>query len=512
MIKKLFLNVKMKFFFILFIVLFLSSPFTFSQNPIERQIQLGLNKIYNFNWADGNKIFDKLIEDHAKDPRGYHYKSTIYLWYYLGNFNEAYLDTFNLLADKSLELANEKLKTKPTAELNYLIGSVYYNKSIAQARSGNYLQAIWMSNRMKQYLDAAIKEKPDYYDAYLGLGLYNFALSQIPSTLSWATNLIGMSADKEAGIEYVKKAAEKGSLSKVDAEFYLTQIYSRVIIDHPAAKELLDKLVKRYPKNLLFEFSLAWVNYEMNDLVSAEKQLRNVIASNDTLYSYVVSNSEFLLGNVFFAKNMCDSAITYYQKFLDDALNNDYKGIANLNIGLCYEIDGNRDEALKFYENASTGNTDIDEDLYAERKKDFLLENKLSDNQIKLIKYRNLIKQNKLKTAKDSLSEFIEQPGVSKQDLSEAYLYLSKINLYQKRYKESLDFAVKCIKTEIKYDQWIHAFAHYYAAWDCYYLKSFLDAKLFLLQIEDLDDYDFSNSLKDKIYTLQRLLPPEKGK
>lgn len=489
------------------IILFLFTPFLYSQHFTDRQIQVGLDKIYNFNWADGTKIFNKLIKQDPKDPRGYFYKSIIYLWYYLGNFNEAYLDTFNILSDKTLDLANEKLKTKPTAELNYLIGADYYNKSIAEARSGNYLQALWTSNQMKKYLDDAVKIKPEIYDAYLGLGLYNFALSQIPSSLEWAANLVGLNADKEAGLNFIKKAVQKGKLSKVDAEFYLSQIYSRVIVDHPAAKELLNKLVRRYPKNLLFVFSLAWVNYELNDLNAAQKQLKDVITTKDTLYPFVVSNSYYLMGNIFYAKNLCDSAVTYYKSFLKKAVNDDYKGIANLKIGLCYEMSGNRKEALKYYEDASSGNSDIDEDLYAERKKDELLDNILSANQIKLIKFSNLIKQNKLSAAKDSLKNFIELPKLINENLAEAYLYLSEINFYQKKYKESLDFAVKCIKTEASSEQWIRAYAHYYAAWDSYYLKNYLDAKLFLLQIDELDEYDFSNSLSNKIYSLQRLLP-----
>ena len=54
---------------------------------------------------------------------------------------------------------------------------------------------------------------------------------------------------------------------------------------------------------------------------------------------------------------------------------------------MCYEIEGNRKEAIKYYEKASTGNSDIDEDLYAERKKDEYLENKLSNDQIRLIEF-----------------------------------------------------------------------------------------------------------------------------
>ncbi|MFZ2322952.1 MAG: tetratricopeptide repeat protein [Ignavibacteriaceae bacterium] len=498
--------------FSVIVIFFLFTPLTNSQHLFDRQIQVGLDKIYNFNWSEGSKVFNTVIKKDPHDPRGYHYKSIIYLWYYLGNFNEAYLDTFYYLADKSLELADEKIKTNPSADLSYLIGSIYYNKSIAEARSGNYLQALWMSNQMKQNLDDAVNKEPDLYDAYLGLGLYNFALSQIPSSLEWAANLVGIDADKEAGLDYVKKSAQKGKLSKIDAEYYLSQIYSRVIVNHPAAKELLSNLVKRYPKNLLFNFSLGWVNYELNDLNSAFKQLKPIIASKDSLYPFVVSNSCYLMGNIFFSESLYDSAITYYKLFLETAVNDDYKGIANLRIGLSYELGGNRKEALKFYEKAASGNSDIDEDMYAERKKNDFLDNKLSVNQIKLIRFSNLIKQNKIIIAKDSLKDFIELPKLDNNMLAEAYLYLSEISYRQKKYKESLDFAVNCVKTEIKSDLWIHAYAHYFAAWDCYYLKKFTDARLFLLQIDEIDEYDFSSSLSNKIYSLQRLLPGETKK
>ena len=356
---------KLKFVSILFLLLISN---TFSQQLTDKQIQVGLDKIYNFNWDDGFKAFNSIIKKNPEDPRGYHYKSIIFLWYYLGNLNETNLDSFNYFSDKSLELAKQKLNQKITAELKYLIGAIYYNKSIAEARGGNFLQALWTSNQMKSNLEEAVKIKPDLYDAFLGLGLYNFALSQIPSTLEWAANLVGITANKELGLEYVNKSVKKGKLSKIDAQYYLSQIYSRVIVDHPAAKELLNKLVKRYPKNLLFNFSLAWVEYELDDFKNAEKHLRFVISADDDLYPFVVSNSNYLLGNVFFARNQFDSAKVYYQKYLDLSINDDYKGYTNFQIGLCYEISGNRKEAVNFYEKSSDGNSDIEEDLYAERK------------------------------------------------------------------------------------------------------------------------------------------------
>ena len=40
--------------------------------------------------------------------------------------------------------------------------------------------------------------------------------------------------------------------------------------------------------------------------------------------------------------------------------------------------------------------------------------------------------------------------------------------------------------------------------------KKYIDAKLFLLQISDIDDFDFRNSLENKIYSLQRLIAQRK--
>lgn len=495
-------------FLILFITLFLQSQI-FSQTSIDRQIQIGLDKIYNFNWEAGFEAFNSVITKNPDDPRGYHYKSIIYLWYYLGNLREDNLDSFYLYSDKAIELTEKKMQEKPAAELSYLLGSIYYNKSIAEARNGNFLQALWTSSQMKANLEDAIKVKPDFYDAFLGLGLYNFALSQIPSSLEWAANLVGIIADKEKGLKLVIKSVQKGKLSKVDAQYYLSQLYSRVIVDHPEAKKILSGLVRRYPKNLLFGFSLAWVEYELCDLNNAEKRLRKVLNTKDELFPFISSNSNLLLANIFFDKNQFDSARVYYQNFLKNAVNNDFKGFANFKIGLSLELSDKRKDAVKYYKLSDTGNSDIEEDLYAERKGNELLDSALTESAKRLILISSLYKQNRLNAAKDSLIIFLSSAEIKDELKAEAKLLLAQVFYQQKKYRESLNAAVDCLNIEIKKEFWIHAFAHYVAAWDSYQLKNYTDSKLFLLQIKGISEYDFRSSLENKIYTLDRLLPQD---
>ena len=139
-------------------------------------------------------------------------------------------------------------------------------------------------------------------------------------------------------------------------------------------------------------------------------------------------------------------------------------------------------------------------------------ERKLSSNEIQLIKFSNLIKQNKLSIAKDSLEKFVKQTDITNELMAEAKLYLSKISYKQRKYQESLNYAVDCIHTEIENERWVHAYAYYIGAMNSFQLKKFTESKLFLLQIEELDDFDFRNSLENKVYSLQRLLPAESKK
>ena len=74
------------------------------------------------------------------------------------------------------------------------------------------------------------------------------------------------------------------------------------------------------------------------------------------------------------------------------------------------------------------------------------------------------------------------------------------------------EYAVECIKTTVERERWVHAYAHYFGAWISYNQKKFIDSELFLLQIEGIGEFDFRNSLENKIYTLQRLLPKNSKK
>lgn len=491
-----------KFVLVIFILLINSIV---AQNP-DKQIQSTVSKIYNFNFEKADSELDAFTIRFPNDHRGYYYKSMMNLWFFLGSLNEAYKDSFDLYSEKAKTILEKNTSEKQSEIIKKLFwfGMIEYNKSVASARTNDFASAILSLKNMRNRLEEAIRLNPEFYDAYLPIGLSNFAFAEVPAALKWAANLVGFNSDKELGLEYLQLVADKGNILKTDALFYLSQIYSRVIIEYQEADKILSKLTKTYPKNLLFNYSSAWIKYELNDLNSSEKILRSILSSNDKIFPYVISNSHLLLANIFFAKEQYDSAMVHYNLFRDNRVNNDYSGLANLRTGICYELLGNRNQAIKFYEKSDEGNKDLDEDIYAEKLGKLFASKPINDDFKFILHIKNLIKQKKLKDAEEILKDVFTENKFSNRVKSESYLLLSDIYLMNKKFEDALDQALQSIKLNSSKDNTLAANSYYNSALALVNLNREDEAIDYLEKIEQTDDFDFQTLLKNKAYTLRR--------
>jgi len=491
--------IKLTIPFLIFIFIpFNSTPQT--QNALEKNILKGLEHSYHFRWDKAEDTFQDLIEKYPDRPEGYHFLSSIYAWYYLSSKNVADYDLFAVYSDSAIEKGIEELDKNPDDyNLLYIIGSNYSYRAIVFAAAENYLDAVWAGKKSDSYLNNVLEKNSEFSDAYLGIGLFNFAAGQTPVAFKWALKLAGISGDIDAGISQIKIAADKGYLSKVEAQYY----YSQVTTDYSVASKYLEALVKKYPENILFNYSLASVNIKERQLDSAEKILRKIINREDEKFIQVISFSNFLLGDVLYKKNEFESAIDYYQIFLETTPDNDYTGIASFRLGISYEISGERDSAKIYFENCSKGNMDIDDDIFAKRKGLIYFKRTLSENEIDVLKAANLIEAGEFKAGYDSLTGLLETI-VGNKLRAETYLYLSEAAFHLGNYLESLSLASAALKTEVQDEKWILAYANYFAARSNKELGDSLAMNYFIEEVENYSDYDYQNKMKNLLYSLKR--------
>ena len=485
------------------VLLFLISFNIYSQSDIKSEILNGLEYYYNFRWTQAENTFQKIIDRHPDDPRGYHYKSAIYFWYYFGNKNVKDLDTFLDLSEMAIDKAVAQLDSNETnIDFYYILGANYIYRAMTFTQEGKFLDAVWATKRSESFLNKVIQLKPKYYDAYLGLGLYNFAVGLIPSGFKWALNLAGIKGDKEKGLDYIKEAVESGTFTRVEAKFYYSQILSDFFADYNSAAQLMSSLVRRYPDNLLFNYSLAVLFIKEKKLDKAEKLLRFITYQKNVKFEQLIAYSNYMIGDILFKKNNYESAIIYYNRFILSTNEKDLLGITNYRLGICYQVLGQPDVARTYFKMTDRGNQDIDEDIYAKRKGNLFAERDSLKEETDLIRIRHYIDMGKFKTALDSLAYLCDETS-SDEIKAEAILNISDALFSTGKYKASIDTLKMIDSLEISEEVWIKPFASYYAARAENKLGNVNEALKYVEETEKYKNYDFQNRMKNLLFALK---------
>jgi tetratricopeptide (TPR) repeat protein len=494
---------RMKILYIfLFFILAVNIPVNAENNEIERMVLNGLDHCYHFRWEKGGQTFEKIIKKYPEDPRGYHYQSTVYLWYYLSTKDKEDYENFMKYSNLAIKKADKILdKNKSNEDIKYILGTTYSCRAMIFAKAGNYLDAVWASKSSESLLKEVVKSNPENYDAYLGLGLYNFAVGQIPSAFKWALNLAGISGDEKTGLAYISKTAEKGTFSRVEAQFYLSQILTEVKLDYGSGGEYLRRIAGRYPENLLFNYSLGVLEIKKRNLDLAEKYISKVIKADNEKFVQLNAFSNFLMGDILFRKNKFEEAVAYYREFLTNAMDVDYTGIASYRLGICLEMINERENAVFYFKRSLKGNTDLDDDVFAKRKGALYIDQEMTDEEKSLIRFANLIEAGKYKQASDSLQELLNE-RLTEKVRSEVYLHLSEASFQIDSTDESIAYAVKAIELYTGDEKWIKPFANYYAARACHKTGNIELMKNYIEEAESFGGYDYSNRLENLLKTL----------
>ena len=490
---------------LIFFFSFNNYSFVSAQTEIKSKISSGLESLYNFNFKSSDKTFTSIIKKYPDHPAGYHYKSIKYLWFYLDSREDSNLKRFIELTDTAIEKAEIKLKIDSTDLFSlYVIGSIYGNRTFAYTRDENYFDAVMAARKFHLYFDELLRRDSLYFDAYMGKGLFNFAISQAPQTWSWAINLAGMTGDKKKGLNYLEVAAKKGKFSLVEAKFYLSQIYSEFLLKYAQSRRLLNELAFRYSKNLLFRFALANLQVKTADLTNAVRNYKTIYSSKDTNFVQLINYSGMVQGDILYSKGEYEESRKYHINFLEQSTDDHFKSVVALKIGLSHLFEGDSLSAILYFDKTGEGNMDLDDDAYAKIKGEQYLTHLPSSNEIKLILIKNMIDAGKFKIAIDSLEKFIERP-MSDSLRAEAILCFSDVLYRQGKFKKSLEYAVAVFNFD-ECELWVKPFACYYAARASKELKNYIDAEFFIGYAGNFKNYFFENKLMDKLSYLSFLL------
>jgi tetratricopeptide (TPR) repeat protein len=244
--------------------------------------QEGFSYIYNFDYDKARQVFNSLEKEYPKHPAPPLYLAVIYWLEEMLRRQDLTLNRFVspsyfsketrcVMPPKEREaffqalrrseiLANAILqKSRSDKDGRYFLSTVFgLRASFAITVDHSLREAFSAGSKADSYARHLIADDPNYSDAYLVVGTYEYIAGSIPWVLKWITYLIGIRGTKQDGLAHLKIADEKGDYAKNEAEIVLMVLYIR---EHHLAEALgiAQSLKSRFPRNFLFAINFAQI-------------------------------------------------------------------------------------------------------------------------------------------------------------------------------------------------------------------------------------------------------------
>lgn len=489
--------------FLPFVIFYLLSSQIYSQAALKTEIDSGLIAAYSFDFEKAENIFLSLINENPDHPAGYLYMSQIYLWKFMGSNDPGNKGIFLKYAGLAVEKGKELISENESADNYFYLGTAYQFKAIELMYEGEFFDAYSDVSDAVGNLEDCLELDPEYYDAYLGLGIFNFTLSYVPSFYRFIIGILGLSSDKENGFRQIQTSAANGKINKYEAEFYYARLLTDYTAQYNASIKILKNLVERFPKNviLLYQYSLTLLlNRDIN---KSEVFLNRIIESANTEFQQTNSFAYLRMGDIEFRRNNFESAQSYYENFLNITRSFEFSGYAYFQIALCEAFIGDEMEVKHNLILARNGNLEVPEDKYAKLKSEFYYADGFSDQYLELCRTENLIYMKKYAAADSILNKIITSQNFGKGLEAKADFLKAKILFFRSEFQMSIKFAEKIGSGNLNIEKWILPASKLLIAESYFRINLLSKAEEYLELAEDENQYENLELLNSKINNLK---------
>jgi tetratricopeptide (TPR) repeat protein len=343
--------------------------------PLDPLNQTAFQRLYDLEYEGSIQDFEKVVARHPNDPFAINHLLSAVLvreLYRMGAMNtgeysnDSFIGQAHRPSDpaqkeriKRLVLEAERLED---AELAHNSNNVdmLYARGVTRGQFALYtglIERAWFSSLRnavgaRHDHERVLELDPKYTDAKLVLGSHNYVMGSLPLAVKVAVALVGLSGDREKGIQYLSDAYHANGETSVDAGV-VSLVFLRREHRYSQALEIARALSPRFPRNYLFPLEEANLLRASGKNSEAEEQYRRVW-QNGRAGKYGNLHYEIAaigLGDLLRSEKNYAAAAAAYELVSDvAAADPEYLQKANLGAGEMYDQLQKRDLAVKKYE------------------------------------------------------------------------------------------------------------------------------------------------------------------
>jgi len=350
-------------------------------NPMnyDPQVREAYQHFYNLDYPGAVARFEKFHQEHPGDPQATAYLVNVLLFQEL--YREDLLDTtfyandgfltgrhateedpkvrdrIFSLADEATREADWRLSRNPN-DIDALFARAWvhslrctYLGMVERAYGSAFRQSV----KAKDDAERVLKLDPNYVDAKLIDGVYQYVVGALPWPFKLMIGIVGITGSKSAGLALLQDAGNRGVITSVEART-ATALFLRREARYQDAIQVIRGLEKEYPHDYLFCLEEANLRKDAGEGMRAVDAYRQIVADNQIPGYFVSTKMEltyFGLGDALRGqRHYAEAAQAYEQAGNTPGVSPELKVRSFLDAGQCRDLNGERQLAVKDYQTA----------------------------------------------------------------------------------------------------------------------------------------------------------------
>ena len=248
------------------------------------------------------------------------------------------------------------LKERPgNRDARYFLGAAHgVLAAFAVTVDHDKREAFRQGRKAYQYHLEIVEEQPDYYDAYVTVGLYEYVVANLPWYMKWVAQIAGYRGTTDRAFKYLHLAATNSQFVSVNARNILVVLCVREKL-YDEALENAQFLYRRYPRNFLLHLNVARIFTEMNRpdqavevytqiLAQAEARTPNYQKTPLSVFRYNIGKALMNMDRLALAQRLFTAAIQ------DPATAERERALSHLCLAEVLDAGGDRLQAIANYQ------------------------------------------------------------------------------------------------------------------------------------------------------------------
>ena len=323
---------------------------------------VGINGVYNLDYDTAQEHIAWVFEHYPDHPFA-HFGNAMIAWsryeYEFETSDDAQRKVFEKILDDSIDGIKRWIKKYPQDSNGYMgIGALYGLRALFNMRNRNWITSYFAGRKAISNLEKSLKLDPTYYDAYFGLGIYEYYAGTLPSVIKVLARIVAIKGNPQQGVAYLNTAREKAHFTADSAKLILIDVQNNrkaAFYAPEKSLEFIRQLRAKFPKNPLMHYVEIICLYETKnyDEVTAQANQFLQLIGTDKFYKDIyIPRAYTALGTAQMAQGNFEKARELFEQ-AERAVSGQTPsrwGVWNaLRLGQVYDVLGQRANAQAQY-------------------------------------------------------------------------------------------------------------------------------------------------------------------